>query len=93
MIRWSQEAEADLLDIQTYIAQDNEAAAIRIALDITDRAQTLDDHPLAGRKGRYPGTREWVLTGLPFVLVYSVGEGDVEIVAVLHHAQSWPPNE
>ncbi len=44
-----------------------------------------------GRAGRVVGTREWV--GVPpYVLVYRVVDGALEIVRVLHGAQKWPPD-
>jgi plasmid stabilization system protein ParE len=39
-------------------------------------------HP--GRKGRADGTREWVLTGAPYIVV------DVAVWRVLHGAQQRP---
>jgi len=35
-------------------------------------------------------TRELVFPGLPFLAVYRVREGAVEINRILHGAQKWP---
>jgi toxin ParE1/3/4 len=46
--------------------------------------------PKSGRSGRKEGTRELVLSPLPYVLVYAM-RGDVMfVVRILHGAQQWP---
>lgn len=42
-----------------------------------------------GHAGRDSGTYEWVVVGLPYIIVYEVDEAaeDVSIVAVFHGAQ------
>jgi plasmid stabilization system protein ParE len=45
---------------------------------------------LLGRPGRKPGTREWVSSPLPYIVVYRVRKEVVEIVRILHGAQRWP---
>jgi toxin ParE1/3/4 len=37
-----------------------------------------------------PGTRELVVTGTPFIVVYRVEAATVVILRVLHGAQRWP---
>ena len=48
-----------------------------------------DEQPLIGRKGEAPGTREFVLSGTPFIQVYDPEPPPV-IWRVLHGAQKWP---
>ncbi|MBR0645351.1 type II toxin-antitoxin system RelE/ParE family toxin [Plastoroseomonas hellenica] len=87
---WTRAALAHLEQIQDYIAQDNPAAAYRLARDLTERASRfLADHPLLGRKGRAKGTRELVLPDTPYIIVYRVTD-QVEILAVVHAAREWP---
>lgn len=50
--------------------------------------------PLLGRAGRVSGTRELVVPGLPYVVVYLL-EGDdldgvVAILRIIHGAMRWP---
>ena len=42
-----------------------------------------------GHVGRAPGTYEWVVPGLPYILVYEVHDADnlVAVAAVFHGAQ------
>jgi plasmid stabilization system protein ParE len=43
-----------------------------------------------GHVGRAPGTYEWVVPGLPYILVYTINANDdeVTIVGVFHGARS-----
>jgi toxin ParE1/3/4 len=43
-----------------------------------------------GRTGRVPLTRELIVGGTPWIIVYRVRADVVEIIRV-HGAQSWPP--
>lgn len=90
-IRWTRSATRDLTQICNYIAErDGAAVALRIALSVCNRIDTLTRFPERGRPGRKQGTREFVLTGLPYLAVYSVNESVTEILRVLHGAQDWP---
>ena len=46
--------------------------------------------PLRGRPGRVNGTRELVISPLPYIVVYRIRENFIEIAKVLHGAQRWP---
>jgi toxin ParE1/3/4 len=37
-----------------------------------------------------PETRELVVSGTPYIVVYLISD-DVELIRVLHGAQQWPP--
>lgn len=47
----------------------------------------LPAFPFRGREGRVAGTRELLLTPLPYLVVYRVGSDTVEILAIFHQAQ------
>jgi plasmid stabilization system protein ParE len=90
-IRWTQPAAHDLTQICDYLEEhENSATARRVALSIYERINTLGEFPERGRQGRMRGTRELVLTGLPYLAVYRLKEDDVEILRILHGAQAWP---
>jgi toxin ParE1/3/4 len=42
-----------------------------------------------GRRGRARGTHEWVVRGLPYIVVYRIDEAldELKILAVFHGAQ------
>lgn len=87
---WTRRALADIDAIFAYIAQDNPELAERLTFEIEARVQKLADHPEIGRPGRVEGTREFVLSGTPYVLPYRVHDGRVEILAALHSSREWP---
>lgn len=81
---------ADLDSIVDHIALENPSAALDIWDDIERQIERLRDFPRSGRIGRMPETRELVVSGTPYVVVYLVSE-NVELIRVLHGAQKWPP--
>lgn len=81
---------ADLDWIVDHIAKDNPAAALDMWDEIESQVERLCNFPRSGRTGRMPETRELVVTGTAYIVVYIVGD-DVELVRVLHGAQQWPP--
>ncbi len=88
---WRARADDDLKrNIEAY-AQDDPMTAWRVFSEVIERAELLDDHPALGRTGRMPGTREFVVSGTPFILVYRHQGNRVEILRVLHSHQQWPP--
>ena len=93
-LKWTNLANADLENIETYIREDNSpSVAIDVVMKIIDKAQQiLPQHPGAGRQGRVKNTRELVIDGLPFVVIYreQLSENRVEILRVLYDAQQWP---
>ena len=90
-IRWTEPAARDLTQICDYIQEhDSGTTARRIALSIYERVSALIEFSERGRQGRLKGTRELILTGLPYLAVYRVRGQDVEILRILHGAQAWP---
>ncbi|MBI3678728.1 MAG: type II toxin-antitoxin system RelE/ParE family toxin [Proteobacteria bacterium] len=88
---WSPTAERNLDAIWEYIAQDDHEAADRIAERLRSAANGLMTTPLIGRAGRAIDTRELVVAGTPYLLIYRVLPGKIEIARVVHGKQHWPP--
>jgi toxin ParE1/3/4 len=87
---WTRPALRDLDRIQDYVAADNPSAAARLVEQILDRTEDqLSGNSNIGRPGRVRGTRELVLAGIPYIVVYRL-KSQVEIVAVMHAARNWP---
>jgi len=89
-LRWTRLALHDLSEIHAYIAEHNPAAALKAARIIRAQAEGLTAHPMIGRPGRVDGTREFVVTGYPYVMAYRVTEETVDLLAVRHTARLWP---
>lgn len=88
---WSPEAIADLAALRAYVAEDDAAAAQRIALHILHNVEDLlSANPDMGRPGRVPGTRELIIPRTPFIVPYRVQADTIQILRVFHGAQRWP---
>lgn len=89
-LEWTRKAINDLREAGLYIAADNVEAADRMAARMIEAVEYLIDHPNMGRPGRLSNTRELVVSGTPFIVVYWVRGAAVQILRVLHHARKWP---
>lgn len=90
-IEWLPQAERTLTAQLEWIAEHNPWAAIDMGDAILTTIERLKDHPAIGRSGRVAGTRELVVVGTPYVVVYRIEAHAVLIMRVLHGAQRWPP--
>jgi plasmid stabilization system protein ParE len=54
-------------------------------------AERLTEFPRMGHAGRVAGTHEWVVRGLPYVIVYQSDATEVLILGVFHGAQDREP--
>lgn len=93
-LKWTKLANADLENIEIHISEDNSpSVAVDVVMKIIDNVQLiLPQHPGAGRQGRVKNTRELVIDGLPFIVIYreQLSENRIEVLRVLHDAQQWP---
>ncbi len=87
-IRWRTAAINDLTRIRDYIADHNAAAAQAVVERVLHSIDRLTVFPESGRAGQVNGTREVVVPGLPYIVVYGPVDVDVEIIAVFHAAQN-----
>lgn len=91
-IRWLELAVLELAEIYHHIAADNPAAAMRVQSFVREAVSHLRDMPNRGRPGRWPDTRELVLTKYPIVIPYRIEGETIEIIRVLHTSRR-PPEE
>ncbi len=89
-IRWLSDAVIDLTEIRDYIASDKPDTARNVAVRIKNEISRLKEHPGIGRPGRVEGTRELVVSDLPYIIPYRVKKNAIEILRVLHGAREWP---
>lgn len=84
-------ADADLDKLEAYIAKENSpGVAIDVVIKIVDAAHLiLPEPPGAGRPGRLKGSRELVIDGLPFIVIYrqDYAPDQLQILRMLHGAQ------
>lgn len=89
-LRFTAEAREHIAAIYNYIRDRNPVAATQVVARIRLAAEQLVEFPRMGHVGRVPGTHEWVVRGLPYIIVYQIGAVDpdeVLILGVFHGAQ------
>jgi addiction module RelE/StbE family toxin len=85
----SPSAKQDIDDVFLYISEDNRDAAIKVYTEIIGVIDSLEHFPKRGREGNVEGTREHVLSGLPYIIVYEIDEKrtQVHILSIWHDRQ------
>ena len=80
-------AEADLLEIWLYIAQDSPRAADRLLDRIETQCRLLADNPRLGRARPdvAPDARAWIVGR--YLVLYRERDDGIEIVRVVHGAR------
>jgi toxin ParE1/3/4 len=89
-LRWAREAADDLERIADYLLAHSPDRAAELVRSVYEAPAALLAFPNRGRSGRIEGTRELVLTPLPYIVVYKVVGDAVFVVRILHGAQKWP---
>ncbi len=89
-IRWQLAAVSDFAKIHDYIAEDSPEAARSVTERVLRAVDRLEAFPRSGRQGRAGDTREIVVSGLPYIVVYSLDDDAVDVIAVFHAAQDRP---
>jgi plasmid stabilization system protein ParE len=91
-VRYRRRARLDIIDLHAYLEERNPRAATEVVARIRLAIDRLGRWPYIGHAGRAAGTYEWVVTGLPYVIVYEVREAssEIDVVAILHGARKRP---
>lgn len=89
-LRWTEQAADDLERIADYLLTHVPDRAPELIRAVYDAPTALLTFPNRGRPGKLAGTRELVLTPLPYVVVYAIREDIIFVVRILHGAQQWP---
>jgi addiction module RelE/StbE family toxin len=89
-LRWTEDAANDLERITDYLFEHAPARAADLVREIYNAPAALVSLPYRGRPGKKEGTRELVLTPLPYIVVYRIAGDAIQIVRILHGAQKWP---
>lgn len=89
-VKWTSPALIDLRSIGAYVARHDKDAAKRLLKRIRLGAKLIGDHPYLGRPGHIENTRQLVLSGTSYTLVYALRDREVEILAVFHQRRGSP---
>jgi len=73
-----------------YIAADNARTAARMDELFRAAAPRLANHPLLGRPGKIPRTRE-LIPHESYHLVYEIVDETLWILTLVHTSRRWPP--
>jgi toxin ParE1/3/4 len=88
-LRWTPKAAADLETISDYLHTNHPNYAQQTIRTLYAAISKLSRFPSRGRTGNKPGTRELVITGLPYIVIFRATETSVEILRIHHGAQNW----
>lgn len=91
-IIWSEVALDDLDKILEYVGARNEAAAFALQERIEASVEPVARHPYMFRSGRVLSTRE-IVAHPNYVVTYRVLAEHIEISAVIHSRQQYPPGD
>jgi len=89
-LRWTEAAAADLERIADYLFVHAPTRAPGLVRSIYEAPDALRSFPHRGRPGKKAGTRELILSPLPWTVIYAVRDDAIDIVRILHGAQRWP---
>jgi plasmid stabilization system protein ParE/predicted transcriptional regulator len=81
-VRWLSSAVRSLRKIRLRMDQDSAVAPQEAAFRIERAVRWLGEHPRSGRQGTVPGTRELVVPGSGYMLVYRLARPEVHVLAV-----------
>ena len=85
-LRYTATALAHLDEIGARIREDNPRAASGFSTEI-NTIENLAVFPLIGHPGHVDGTLEFVVPGLPYIVVYRLTEDEVHVLSVFHGAR------
>jgi toxin ParE1/3/4 len=89
----SDTAKAEIAGQIAYIRERNPDAARQQRERISRAVARLRQMPRIGKPGRLENTRELLVTGTPFILIYEIAGDRIDIIHILHGRQQWPPQE
>ena len=90
-VHWTESALADLQAVRAYLARHSPQYADGMVERIFARSEELEAHPRPGPVvPQYDDEALRELFEDPYRIVYRIGEGQVDIVAVVHAARRLP---
>ena len=91
-IKWTESAWEDLDGITDFLLAEDMAfeAVEEYVKRIFKAPEHLATLPGAGKPGRMPNTREWLVKNTPYALIYTVYDGKVRILRVMHGSRQFP---
>jgi toxin ParE1/3/4 len=88
-IYWLEKAAMDLEEAFEFISFDNPPAAENEVNKVLAAVELLSINPAMGKAGRVAKTRELVVAGTPYIVIYRVKNNRLEILRIFHGARQW----
>jgi plasmid stabilization system protein ParE len=90
-VRWSKEAERDFDHVLAWYAKEGGlSVANTVYARIKQQIESLSTFPERARPGRKQGTREYVLSHVPYIAVIAVEGEEVWILNLVHKSRKFP---
>jgi toxin ParE1/3/4 len=89
-LRYTRLALQDIESLFAFIAKDDEVAAQKVGRAVRDNIDRLIQFPSYGRPGDVEGTRQFVVAGLPYIVVYETEDEMITVLRIYHAAQDRP---
>ncbi len=87
-VRFTRKSLADLDQIRSFIGEENQAAASRLATRLIELAWALGDNPKEGRRTDEPGVHVLIAPHLNYLIFYRIDEAEIQILHIRHTARS-----
>ena len=86
---WTPWSRRDLIAIDDYYALFGQQTAAHVLEAIFRAANDLERYPLAGTRGKWPGTRHKIIKSYPYTIVYRVKPKSMQVLRVLHQSRKY----
>lgn len=85
MVIWSDPAKADLKSIHDFIAHDSKHYANKVAQDIRQKTELLDEFPKIGKRVTEINDQNIrALSMYSYRIIYQIKDNDIFVLAVVH---------
>lgn len=92
-IRWTLPARHDFRAHLNYLAERDGTTALALGETVLAAVGRLTEQPYRGRPGRRDGTRELLIGGWPYLVVYAADRTGVVILRILHVPHDGSPQQ
>lgn len=89
-VKWTKPAQSDLARIDDELFERDPDFADRVGAAAIEAASFVAEWPGAGSEGG-AGRDKWPVKGTPYILLYRIRRGHLQILRVQHNRQDWRP--
>lgn len=94
MVKWTQQAKADLRHIHDFIAEDSRIYAKKVTQGILDKTLVLNEFPQIGKVVNEVGDENIRELGIhSWRILYEIRRDAVYVLAIIHKRRDFQPEE